>query len=113
MKKHYFLIFFTLCSFLTSSHLDAQNTDTLPTPADKIEGLTIYPNPVSPQNSLIYISTKHNSAKNITIFSVLGKRILSTKLMGKTLNISKLSKGVYILNITENNISETRKLVIQ
>jgi hypothetical protein len=113
MKKHYFLIFFALFSLLASLSLDAQNNSYFSTSKEKIDGLTVYPNPVGTQNNYVYISTKQNSPKNITIFSVLGKRILSTKLFGKALNISKLNKGVYILNITENDISETRKLVIQ
>jgi len=112
MKKHYFLIFFALISFFTSPPLEAQNNDFLSASKDRIEGLTIYPNPARTQNNFIYISTKQNLTKTISIFNVLGKRIFSTKLMGKALNISKLNKGVYILNITENNISETRKLVI-
>ena len=78
-----------------------------------IEGLTIYPNPVSNNKSFIYISSKKSLTKKVDIFNVLGKRIFSVALTGKELNISRLSTGVYILKITENNISETRKLVIQ
>ncbi|WP_405293871.1 T9SS type A sorting domain-containing protein [Algibacter sp. Ld11] len=113
MKKQYFLIFFALYTLLVFTPFDAQNKNAFFEAKDKIEGLSIYPNPVATQHDVVYISSKQNLTKNIKIFSVLGKQVLSTKLVGKALNISRLNKGVYILNITENNISETRKLVIQ
>lgn len=76
-----------------------------------IEDLSIYPNPAS--NGKIYITTKQNLAKDIEIFDVLGKKIYSTSLFGKELNISKLTPGIYILKIKENNVSATRKLVVR
>jgi hypothetical protein len=79
--------------------------------ADSIEDLTIYPNPVS--NGKIYITTKLNLTKDIEIFDVLGKKIHSSSLFGKELNISKLTPGIYILKVKENNISATRKLVVR
>jgi hypothetical protein len=83
---------------------NSSNTET-------IEDLSIYPNPVS--NSKIYISTKLNLNKEIEIFDVLGKKIYSTSLFGKELNISKLTPGIYILKIKENSSSATRKLVVR
>jgi len=82
-------------------------------PPEQIEGLTIYPNPVSNNKPFIYITSKNNLSKTVDVFNVLGKRIFSVALTGKELNISQLSTGVYILKITENNMSETRKLVIK
>ncbi len=79
--------------------------------SESIEDLSIYPNPVS--NGKIYISTKLNLSKEVEIFDVLGKKIYSTSMFGKELNISKLSPGIYILKIKENNISATRKLVVR
>jgi hypothetical protein len=78
-----------------------------------IEDLSIYPNPVSTGKTHIFITSKLNASKHIAFYNVLGKRIFSTHLTGKELNISNLTKGVYLLKITENNISETRKLIIK
>ena len=78
-----------------------------------IEDLSIYPNPVTNGKTFIYISSKHNLMKKVEFFNVLGKQILSIVTSGKELNIANLSKGVYILKITENNFIETRKLVIK
>ena len=76
-----------------------------------IEGLAIYPNPVS--NGKLYISTSLNQAKTVNIYDVLGKKILSKSMIGTELDISQLAPGVYILKVTENEISSTRKLVVR
>ncbi|NJX14892.1 T9SS type A sorting domain-containing protein [Tamlana crocina] len=79
-----------------------------------IEGLTVYPNPLSSTTqSFLTIQSNLNSDKYIEFFDVLGKRLFTTVLRGKQLNISRLNPGVYILKITENGVSEARKLIIK
>ncbi|MCX7547001.1 T9SS type A sorting domain-containing protein [Xanthomarina sp. F1114] len=111
MKKQYLLIlslavglFFSLNGFSQTNNLVLQNTS-------DIEELSIFPNPVS--QGKLYITSKHNAEKHIEIYNVLGKNILSATLLENELNVSKLNAGVYIIKITENNISSTRKLVIR
>lgn len=114
MKKNYFFFLLIIFTFLTTQQSVAQsNLNTAPPIQQDIEGLSIYPNPVSSGKTYIYITSKNNFNKKIDFYNVLGKKIFSTYLTGKELNISNLSKGVYILKITENNTSETRKLVIK
>ena len=113
MIKNYFLITLFAIIFLVTQRGFSQNSVSIDTPQQQIEGLSIYPNPVNESRQFIYITTKKNFTKNIEIFNVLGKQIYSTVLVGKELSISSLSTGVYILKITENNVSETRKLVIK
>lgn len=113
MKKSYFLILFFFLAFLTTHEGFAQNNVNANGIQQNIEDLSIYPNPVSNGKTFVYVTSKANAVKKIDFFNVLGKRIFSTNLIGKELNITNLSKGVYILKITENNISETRKLVIK
>lgn len=113
MAKNYFFTFiFTLMFFVTQQGF-AQTDDSVLQEQQNIEGLSIYPNPVNNGKQFIYITSKNSFNKKIEIFNALGKRILSTILIGKQLNIAKLSTGVYILKITEKDISETRKLVIK
>ncbi|GAA3774478.1 T9SS type A sorting domain-containing protein [Corallibacter vietnamensis] len=81
------------------------------TPVENIEGLSIYPNPVS--NGKVYIITKGNFNKEVEIYNVLGKRILKKTLTSKELNIAQLKAGVYIIKVTEKNIAATRKLIIK
>jgi len=113
MKKNYVFIFFFVILFLVSLNGYSQTALRNMSPPEQIEGLTIYPNPVSNNKPFIYITSKNNLSKTVDVFNVLGKRIFSVFLIGKELNISMLSTGVYILKITENKVSETRKLVIK
>jgi len=76
-----------------------------------IEGLHIYPNPVS--NGKLYISSSNNLSKYIEIYDVLGKKVYATPLFGKVMDISRLNIGVYIIKITENNNTVTRKIVVK
>ncbi|GAA3634160.1 T9SS type A sorting domain-containing protein [Flavivirga jejuensis] len=113
MKKNYLFILLLVLTFTTAQFGFAQNNvNTPPVPQD-IEGLSIYPNPSTSGRTYIYITSKYNLTKKIEFFNVLGKKVYSIVLTGKELNISNLNKGVYILKITENKISETRKLVIK
>ncbi|HMC01449.1 MAG TPA: T9SS type A sorting domain-containing protein [Flavobacteriaceae bacterium] len=108
-KKYVFLLLFVLLFLVSHQSIGQsglQNND-----STNIEGLNVYPNPVS--QGKLYITTKQNLMKDIEIFNVLGKRIFTTTLFGKELNVTKLHAGVYLLKITENNISTTRKLVIK
>ncbi|WP_255449773.1 T9SS type A sorting domain-containing protein [Seonamhaeicola sediminis] len=99
---------------ILTSHLSgAQDFTNASSIKENIEGLSIYPNPVSSGRTFINITSKQNLSKKIEFFNVLGKRIYSTNLVDKQLNITNLNKGVYILKITEGDVSETRKLVIK
>ena len=113
MKKNYLFILFLALTFTVSQYGFAQNNVNKNPIQQNIEGLSIYPNPVNSGRTFIYLTSKRNLTKKIEFFNVLGKQIYSTILIGKELSISNLSKGVYILKITESGISETRKLVIK
>lgn len=112
MKKIYFFFTFLILTFLASQSAEAQNMVNTSGISEKIEGLTIYPNPVSAEKTHVFIASKFNLPKQIEIFDVLGKQIFSSKINTKVLNITNLRKGVYIIKITESGISETRKLVL-
>ncbi len=75
-----------------------------------IEGLSLYPNPVS--GGKLYISSTNNDDKEIIIYDLLGKIVLQTKINTKELNVSSVESGTYIIKITENGISTTRKLIV-
>jgi hypothetical protein len=110
MKRY--LSFLCLLLFLSASNFGyCQITESNLSKIETIEDLSIYPNPVS--NGKIYITTRQNLPKEVEIFDVLGKKIYSTSLFGKELNISKLTPGIYILKIREDISSATRKLVVR
>ena len=114
MNKNYFLVLLFSLTFMISSEGFSQNgfNDGFRV-QQNIEDLSIYPNPVTNGKIFIYITSKRNLTKKVEFFNVLGKQIFSTVIMDKELNVSNLSKGVYILRITESDITETRKLVIK
>jgi hypothetical protein len=112
MAKNYFYSTILLVFFFSLS-ISAQDMKQQPKLQETtvIEGLNLYPNPVS--NGKVYISTKNDSEKEIIIFDLLGKKVLQTLISSKELNISNLNSGVYIIKITENNVSATRKLIVR
>jgi hypothetical protein len=78
-----------------------------------IEGFATYPNPIT--NSTFTITSKSSSKKTITIFNVLGKKVLSSSFSGvkSTIDVSAISAGIYILKVTEEGKTATKKLVIR
>lgn len=112
MIKNYSYITILLVFFFSLS-LSAQEVKQQPKlqETSSIEGLSLYPNPVS--NGKVYITSKNDLNKEIQIFDVLGKKVLQTELSSKELNVSNLSPGVYIIKIKEEEASSTRKLIIR
>lgn len=114
MKKTY-LIFLFICIFTFSfnSNAGAQVTDDQ-NPINlshSIEGFMVSPNPVPGTSNKLYITSKENKSKIISIYNVLGERVMYEVLIGKELNISKLTPGLYVLKCVEGNSSATIKLV--
>ena len=107
MPKNYFYTLL-LCFFFAGAFAQQESKQPAPT---VIEGLNFYPNPVS--NGKIYITSKSSLEKEITIFDVLGKKVLQATVNTKELNISSLSPGVYIIKIKEGEATATRKLIVK
>lgn len=75
-----------------------------------IDGFSIYPNPSN--TGSIRVTTAANQNKNIQIFDMLGKKVID-KNTTATVNISALQAGIYIVKVTENNVSATKRLVVR
>ena len=76
-----------------------------------ITGLRVYPNPVT--NGTLFIETSANAEKTVVVFDVLGKKVLSTSTYDNAVNVGSLNVGVYIVKITEEGKTASRKLVIR
>ena len=110
--KHKYFYTTLLLLFLFSLGAIGQENRTISTASkDPIEGLNIYPNPVS--SGRIYVTTKSGQTKDVEIFDVLGKKILQATLSGKELNINELTPGVYIIKVKEGEATATRKLIVK
>lgn len=75
----------------------------------QIEGLKMYPNPA--KNSL-FIETALNSDINVSIINMLGKEVIKTKVINNSVNVSNLASGIYLVKITEEGRTSTKKLII-
>jgi hypothetical protein len=107
MKKCYFglLLLYALSSYGQEvSHTSDPST---------IEKSTfqLYPNPAV--DGIVYVTTSHNAKKDIVVYDVFGEVVLTDRISSKTLNISRLVAGVYVLQVTENGKTMTRKLVVK
>lgn len=78
---------------------------------NQIEGLKVFPNPNS--GSILNITSNANSTKAVAIFDVLGKQVLNTTTSNSTVNVSNLTAGVYIVKVTEEGKTATKKLIKQ
>ena len=102
--------------FNATSQVTSRNTTDLNAPLssssfDNINGLTMYPNPLS--GNTLYLTSTANAAMSVQIFDLLGKEVLKATVVNNTVNVAKLTAGVYVVKITEEGKIATRKLVIQ
>lgn len=113
--KQFYLYSFILAVFLTFSAPNAAYAQDTTSTGNKteipIDGLSIYPNPVT--SGKVYIRTSRNKEKEVQIYNVLGKPVQRTRIRGRELDVSSLSAGIYILKIKEEEASATRKLVVR
>mgnify|MGYP003493834134 FL=1 len=75
-----------------------------------IDGLKMYPNPLS--GNTLYLTSTANAEMSVQIFDIVGKEVIKSNVMNNTVNVSGLNAGVYIVKITEEGKTATRKLVI-
>ena len=104
MKKNYLYIILLFACLFTGFASAQDNKQT-------IDGLAIYPNPVS--NGKIFVTSKSGENKDVSIYDVLGKLIFQASMSSKELNISSVSPGVYIIKVHENEATATRKLIVR
>jgi hypothetical protein len=102
--------------FNATSQVTSRNTTDLNAPLssssfDNINGLTMYPNPLS--GNTLYLTSTANAAMSVQIFDLLGKEVLKATVVNNTVNVAKLTAGVYVVKITEEGKTASRKLVIQ
>ena len=107
MKKIYLT-----CFLVSSMLLSAQEkTDTTAVKSPESADFKLYPNPVF--TDIVYVKTKKNVGKNITVFDVFGKVVLQDRISSSALNISQLVPGIYVLQVLENDKKMRRKLVVK
>ena len=86
-------------------------TTTAGVKSSEIAGLSIYPNPLT--GNILNITSNSNAAKKVAIFDVLGKQVLNTTTVNGTVNTGNLTAGIYLVKVTEEGKTATKKLVVQ
>ncbi len=71
----------------------------------------IFPNPTS--LGYVNITSTNSEAMSVNVFDVLGKQVLNQTVRNNRLNVSTLKSGIYIMKISQNNTTVTKKLVIK
>lgn len=108
MKKIYFALLVVFSFALSAQEPTVDFTNS---PNKEISGFKLYPNPVF--DDVVYIKTDKNARKEIVVYDVFGKVVLTDRILNTALNISTLVPGVYVLQVTESNSTITRKLVVK
>lgn len=78
---------------------------------NNIAGLSVYPNPVA--DGTLYVNSNSSVEKSVAIFDILGKQVLNTTTSNGAVNVADLNAGVYIVKVTEEGKTATRKLVVK
>ena len=102
---------FTTATPAPRNSSSAANTCPLSVKQNAISGLSVYPNPVTDGN--LYITSDSSEAKTVAVYDILGKQVLNAKTSNNTVNVSSLKGGAYIVKITEEGKTDTRKLIIE
>lgn len=78
-----------------------------------IAGFNVFPNPVV--ETSFKVSTANTSKKEVIVYNVLGRKIKELTFTGnqKVIDISGLNSGIYLVKVTEDNKTATKKLVIR
>ncbi len=103
-KKYFYAILLIFMLGFTAFAQDSKAKET-------IDGLSIYPNPVS--TGRLYVTSKSVQSKEVEIFDVLGKRVMQASVSGRELSIAALTPGVYIIKVKEGEATATRKLIVK
>ncbi|MFL2623582.1 MAG: lamin tail domain-containing protein [Flavobacteriaceae bacterium] len=71
----------------------------------------LFPNPSN--TGFINIKSNQNGAVKVKVFDMLGKQMIDTTVVNERLEVSSLNAGIYIVNLTQNDRTTTKKLILQ
>lgn len=83
----------------------------LSTKTNKIDGFAMYPNPTS--LGYVNISSKSQTAMKVGVYDILGKQVINQTVTNNRLEVSNLTTGIYIMKISQDDATTTKKLVIK
>lgn len=87
------------------------NDFTLSVDTFNIDKFNVYPNPVT--SGYVNITSTETNNISVAIYDILGKRVVNTNVLNNRVDVSSLNTGIYMLQISQNGKSITKKLVIK
>lgn len=77
---------------------------------EKVESFNIYPNP----NRTGKLNIENSENATVKIFNTLGKLVMEvTQIENNAIDISELSKGLYIVVLQNGNVKQSSKLIVE
>ncbi|WP_052143677.1 MULTISPECIES: T9SS type A sorting domain-containing protein [Flavobacteriaceae] len=86
------------------------DNNTLATTKKEIEDFSMHPNPTV--TGFVNIKSKSNATLTVDVYDILGKQVLKNIVKNNTLDVSSLNAGLYIMRVSQDDASITKKLVI-
>ncbi|MEM7084813.1 MAG: T9SS type A sorting domain-containing protein [Bacteroidota bacterium] len=71
---------------------------------------SLYPNPA--QKGEVFIKTTNTSEKLVSVYDVMGREILRRTVLGERMDISELNSGVYLVQLIQDELRTTRRLIV-
>ncbi|TXE19400.1 T9SS type A sorting domain-containing protein [Psychroserpens burtonensis] len=80
---------------------------------DNIQNNTfsVYPNPTS--TGFVNVAGTNDDTISVSVYDLLGKQVINETLTSNRINVSALNAGIYMVKISQNDASITKKLVIK
>lgn len=76
-----------------------------------LTNVSMYPNPTN--SGFVTIETASTETASIEVYNLLGKQVIAQTLTNSTVNVSSLSSGVYLVKVSVEGKTATKKLVIK
>lgn len=87
----------------------AQNSLSVPSATNTY--FSMHPNPTN--TGFVSIKSNQMGAVQAQVFDLLGKEVISTVVNNERLDVSNLNAGVYVVKLTQNKNTTTKKLIVQ
>ncbi|MDU8884960.1 T9SS type A sorting domain-containing protein [Yeosuana sp. MJ-SS3] len=84
---------------------------TASTKDNQIEGFSLYPNPTS--LGYVNLKSRNGNAFDVAVYDVLGKQVIKSSVTDGKLGVSSLNTGLYIMKVSQDEATVTKKLVIK
>ena len=77
----------------------------------RVFSFEMYPNPT--KSGFVTIKSNQMGAVQAQVFDLLGKEVINTTVNNERMDVSNLNAGVYVVKLTQNKNTTTKKLIIQ